>query len=192
MKQRSIKRNRQPHFSLLNELHFILLTESETIKILQRMSMKKDFQKEVKESYQFLITLYHPFDAFIALRKRQKVTKCQRCFGFSLLCFQAFVCYYLHFGSINVFAYFHWLSRNIFSFNFLLFFFIVLLFIRWRFGFGNLKQVHWQKHHTETEELNATLKRRQFSKFRSTWKTNLRQRTGNYQTFLRKKKVISQ
>lgn len=71
-----------------------------------RLRSLRATSKDVEECLELLITLYLPFSCSSSSLFCAS-TKCQF-FGLSLSP-SLFVCYYLHFGFINVFAYFYWL-----------------------------------------------------------------------------------
>ena len=112
----------------------------------------KDFYRKVEEFHQFLITLYLLLILFCHCEKHKKSYIVSKLFRFLFAVFSGFCLLLFTFRLYQCFRILSLAFMECLLSTFLLFFYIVLLFVRWRYGFGNLKQVHWrQKHHTETE-----------------------------------------
>lgn len=122
-----IKRNRKNHFSSLNELRFIFLL------LLKATNTSKD--ERILPTFNYIVSWLSSSSCCLLC-----FAKCQF-FGLSLVRSTVFVCYYLHFGFINVFAYFYWLLKKLFAFRSSSLSLLVLLFILMMLS-ANLKRVH--------------------------------------------------
>lgn len=110
---------------------------------------------------------------FHAIAKDTKKLQSVKVVSVSLCCVLGLLFVIIYISALSMFS--HTFIKCLLS-TFLLFFSILLFCYLYddAFGFGNLKQVHWKQSITQRPSMNATLKRRQFSKFQLTWKTKLR------------------